>query len=152
MNLAMDWSRQMLAATYVVSAISKLAGSGGRWIWQTPNFALQIRKANDMQYYSTLEASPGHVDWLARLLLDHPWLARFVIGAALPLELFAFLGCFNRRLGAIVGLVLIGFHSTVSELMQLGFALNKYLLFIFFVNLPFWLCSTWKKFRTRFSA
>jgi len=139
MNLSMDWSRQTLAACYVVSAICKVVASGGLWIWKAPLFALQITKANQMQFYSTLEPSPGNMAWLSQLLLDHPALARIIIGSALPLELFAFLMCFNRGVGAIYALLLVIFHSTVSEVMSLGFVFNKFLLLILCVNVPYWL-------------
>ena len=139
MKLAMDWSRQGLAAAYVVSALAKLHHSKGLWIWKTPLLELQVRKTNDMQYYNELSLPPKIMGWLADPLFDHPWLARIVLGAALPLELFAFLLCFNRRMAALFGVALWVFHSTVSELMRLGFALNKQMLVIFCINLPFWI-------------
>jgi hypothetical protein len=145
MNRAMDWSRQMLAACYVVSAVGKLIASRGLWVWETPLIGLQLRKTNEMQYYSTLEPVATEAEWLSRLVLDNPWLTRVVMGAALPLELFAFFACFNRRLGLVVGLLLIAFHSTVSAMMNLGFGFNKNMIFIFYVNAPFWLFWAWRK-------
>ncbi len=139
-----DWTGQMLAAAYVVSAVSKLVASGGLWIWKTPYFAVQIQKANDMEFHNTLVHEPRQMQWLADLLLAHPGWARVFIGIALPLELLAFLACFNRRLALVVGLALIAFHSTVSEVMELGFALNKWALLVFWVNVPFWLALAWK--------
>lgn len=135
---AVDASRQMLAACYAVSGLSKLVASGGLWMWNAPLLALQIEKTRAMNFYNTLEPVPGRSAEVAQLLLDHPWVARVLIGAALPLELLAVLACLNRGLGLVLGLVLILFHSTVSRIMGLDFSLNQYLLLIFFVNVPFW--------------
>ncbi len=139
-QLAVDWARQAVMATYVISALTKLVRSDGRWILDAPLFALQIVKANGMDYYNTLQpAADDGMRWLAQLLLDHPWTARFFIGAGLPLELFAFVACFNRRTGFWIGLMILIFHSTVSVTMQLGFRFNKLLMIAFFINLPFWI-------------
>jgi hypothetical protein len=55
------------------------------------------------------------------------------------LELFFFLALRNRRIAAIYALTMIAFHLSVSELMSLDFRYNVQLLFIYFVNLPFWI-------------
>jgi hypothetical protein len=138
-QLAVDWARQAVMATYVVSALTKLVRSDGRWILDAPYFGLQIVKSNAMDYYNTLQpAADDGMRWLAQLLLDHPWTAWFFIGIALPLELFAFVACFNRRTGFWIGLLILIFHSTVSVTMQLGFRFNKLLMIAFFLNIPFW--------------
>jgi len=139
-QLAVDWARQAVMATYVISALTKLVRSDGRWILDAPYFGLQIVKSNGMDYYNRLQAGADDgMQWLAQILLDHPWSAWFLIGIALPLELFAFAACFNRRTALWFGVLLLAFHSTVSVVMRLGFMYNKLLLLLFFVNLPFWI-------------
>ncbi len=139
-QLAADWSRQAIAATYVVSAIKKLMESHGNWIADTPYFGLQIVKSNNMGFYDALAPrTHGFGASLGQWFIDHPYLATVVFGAALPLELFAFLGLNNRRLALFFGVALVGFHSTVTEVMQLGFLYHKMLLTAVFINPIWWL-------------
>jgi hypothetical protein len=137
-QLAADWARQVFMSTYVVSAISKLIQSHGLWIKDAPYFGLQIVKAMGMAKYG--DYGPGHdVSGLAQFMLDHPWVSKLLIGGALPLELFAFLAVLNRRLALFFGLALYLFHSTVSEVMHLGFVYHKLLLLVLMVNPVWWL-------------
>ncbi len=136
-QLGLDWSRQVIMATYVASAITKCLESEGGWLSDTPYFALQIVKATESAYYNYLVPADNAV-WLAQALIDHPTLAKLLIGAALPLELFAFLGLLNRRSALFFGLALIGFHSSVTEVMNLGFVYHKSLLLGLFVNPVWW--------------
>ena len=138
-QLAADWARQGVAATYVVSAISKLMESKGDWISDTPYFGLQIVKSNQMGFYDWL--TPRTDGWGASMgqwFVDHPWAAVVVFGAALPLEFFVFLGLNNRRIALLFGLALYTFHSTVTEMMQLGFLYHKMMLMALFVNPVWW--------------
>jgi len=143
-QLMADWARQMVAATYVGSALTKLWESGGTWIQDSPYFGLQIVKSTEMGYYNYLQ-KPGNAEWMGQFLVDHPMVAQFAIGAGLPLELFAFLALLNRRIALVYGICLIIFHSTVSEIMHLGFLYNKWLLLILFVNPLWWLAEGVKK-------
>ncbi len=138
-QLEMDWARQGLAASYVVSAITKLVESKGRWFIEARYFPLGLVKNNDMQYYDTLDASARGLDWLPQFLMEHPLMCQFLFGIALPLELFVFLGLRNRGLAAWFGIGLIGFHETVTQLTHLSFIFNKLLLLILFVNPLWWL-------------
>jgi hypothetical protein len=69
---------------------------------------------------------------------QHPNLAGVLFGGGLFLELFAFFGLWNRRLMALFGLSIFTMHMMISDLMNLGFFYNKWALFLFWVNLPFW--------------
>ena len=145
-RLSVNWTRQTIVATYVVSAITKLINSNGTWLWDTPNFALQIVKSNGMNYYNSLEpAARGAMEDFSQILLSHPWLAIPFIGSGLILELFAFIGLLNRRTAFWTGALLILFHSTVSVIMSLDFLFNKYLLAIYLCNIPYWIwrCGGW---------
>ena len=138
-QLAADWSRQGVAATYVVSALSKLIESKGDWISDTPYFGLQIVKSNSMGFYDWLAPrTAGLGAGMGQWFVDHPSLAVLIFGAALPLELFAFLGLHNRRSALLFGVILFVFHSTVTEMMQLGFLYHKLLLLAFFINPAWW--------------
>jgi hypothetical protein len=137
-QLAADWARQVFMSTYVVSALSKLIQSHGLWFQNAPYFGLQMIKAMGMAQYGAY--GPGNnVEGLAQFMLDHPVLAKIFIGAALPLELFAFLAVLNRRTALFFGISLWLFHNTVTEVLHLGFVYHKALLLILMVNPVWWL-------------
>ena len=136
-QLAADWTRQLVAATYVVSAISKLIESKGGWWHEAPYFGLQIAKSTGQAYYEWL-TPPDNAAWLAQFFFDHPIVAQLFIGAGLPLEFFAFLALRNRRIALFYGMALYSFHVGVSEIMHLGFLYHKILLLAFFVNPAWW--------------
>jgi len=139
------YSMHAVAAAYVVSAISKLFKSGGAWASNVPNIALQFEKNRQMAFYNTLEkTADGQVEpgmAMAQWVLQHPTVAGAMFGAGLLVELFAFLALLNRWFALAFGLGLIGLHTMISELMKLGFAFNKQLLAIFFINVPFWIAA-----------
>ncbi len=137
-QLAADWTRQVFMSTYVVSAISKLIQSHGLWFQDAPYFGLQIVKAMGMAKYGAY--GPGHdVEGIAQFMLDHPVVAKILIGGAMPMELFAFLAVLNRRTALFFGLALYAFHNTVTEVLHLGFVYHKALLLILMVNPVWWL-------------
>ena len=138
-QLELDWARQALAATYVVSALTKLFESGGLWFRDSQYFALHLIKNTDMKYYDTLEPGSQQLESLPDLMMQHPLFSQLFFGLALPLELFAFLGCFNRRLALVFGLSLVGFHLCVKQLTLLDFEYNIQLLVILMVNPAWWL-------------
>lgn len=141
-ELEIDWARQALAATYVVSAISKLIISKGLWFIDAKYFALHVLKNNEMQYYNLVDPAARQLHWLPEVMLQHPHWCQFLFGIALPLELLAFIALRNRRAAAIIGLSLIAFHESVTQLTQLSFIFNKFLLLILFVT-PWWWFARW---------
>jgi hypothetical protein len=148
-QLELDWARQALAAGYVVSAITKLIQSGGLWFRDAHYFALHIIKSRDMKYYGTLDESLLKMEWLPDFMMQHPLQSQLFFGLALPLELLAFAGCRNRRLGLLFGLGLIAFHLTVKQLTELNFIHNMQLLMILMVNPLWWVAAVgsalWRK-------
>lgn len=145
-QLAMDWGRQALAATYVVSAVTKLIESKGDWISDTPYFGLQVVKSEGMGFYDHLVPRIAESSaWIGQWMVDHPMITAVILAAALPLELLVFLGLNNRRIALFFGISLYVFHSTVTEVMQLGFLYHKLLLLALFVNPVFWVVAGVKK-------
>jgi len=136
-QLELDWARQALAAGYVVSALTKLVNSSGLWFRDSHYFALHLIKNNDMKFYGTLEASAQQLEWLPQLMMQHPMLSQLFFGIALPLELFAFLGCRNRHMALLFGVGLVAFHYSVKQLTQLDFVLNVHLLIVLMIH-PLW--------------
>lgn len=140
----MDWARQALMSAYVVSAITKLMKSDGGWLATARYFPLHLVKNNDMEFYDTLNPEALRLDWLPQVLMEHPTVCGVFFGLALPLELLAFLGLYNRRVAAVFGIGLIGFHETVTQLTHLSFIFNKLLLLFLFVNPVWWLVKAAK--------
>ncbi len=144
-QLELDWARQGLMAAYVTSAVTKVVNSDGNWLSDARFFPLHMVKNNDMEFYDTLNAAAQKIDWLPQMLMDHPVVCIFFFGLALPLELFAFLGLYNRRIALLFGLGLIGFHESVSLLTNLAFIFNKLLLLFLFVSPQYWLVEGVRK-------
>ena len=131
---------QMMAMAYVVSGVSKVWRSDGAWLAEVRHLPLQFEKNRLNEFHDTLVMPPPTTaDAMASWISHHPNLAGALFGVGLFLELFAFVGLWNRRLMALFGLALISMHVMISELMNLGFYYNKWALFLFWVNVPFWL-------------
>ena len=138
-NRMIFWSQQAIAATYLVSAITKLINSSGMWFVQTPYVAVQIVKTTEQNYYNTLDATSraaglAIADWI----VHHPLLVGMVMTAGFFIELLAPLALLSRRWALSLGLGLVLFHETIDRVMKLHFAYNEYLLWIYLVNVPFW--------------
>ncbi len=143
-QLAADWTRQLMMATYVVSATTKLIQSHGNWLADTPYFGLQIAKSTGQAFYEWL-SPPDNAAWLSQFFIDHPHLAQVMLGVGLPLELFAFLALYNRRSALFFGITLFIFHSTITEVMNLNFFYHKLLLITLLVNPSWWLVMAARK-------
>ena len=140
---------QAIAAAYVISAISKIAGDGN-WLADAVNhFQIQATKNQQMKYYNVLseqtaETGSGLQGVLAGILspllstVEHLLLTS-PIWRALFLELFAFLALVGRKMSLLIGGSLILFHLSVFEIMGLKFRYNIYLLLIFLVGVPYWI-------------
>jgi hypothetical protein len=139
-DLGVFYAGQMIAASYVVSGITKLWKTGGEWLEDSPLIALQVVRTQHCEFYSYLAPAGDLERWFgfADFLVRHDWLTRGMFGAALALELFTFVALFGRIPAALIGLALIGFHLSVLALMNINFYLNVLVLAIFFVNVPYW--------------
>lgn len=139
-RLMIHAARVMIAATYLTTAISKIDRSNGHWLWDTPNLSVQIIKTQSNDYYNTLEyVSPMLLDTLPNAMADYPWLTRIIFSPGLLLELFFFLALLGRGWSLGLGIATIILHQCISMLMSLDFPNHEILLWIFFVNVPYWL-------------
>lgn len=137
-DLMMDWTRQGIVASYVVAGITKLVNSDGEWLNRSVFFVLQVHKAQAEHYYTSgVQANPASMAFLSALS-GWPLLAGWFLTGGLLLELFAFLGAWNRPLGLIVGLGLIGFHVMLGTLMYLPFYESRDFVMLFLVNPAWW--------------
>ena len=143
-----EWSQQAIVATYLVSALTKLIRTSGMWFFQSPLIALQIIKTNDQDRYDHFgaagyENAPAIADWI----VQHPLITGMVLSTGLLLELVAPIALFGRRFALGYGLSLLLFHASVHRVMKLHFLYNEYLIWIYLVNVPFWLAFLWFRLR-----
>ncbi len=126
----------VIAASYVVCGVVKLANSGGLWLHKAPLLAVQLLKTHYNHFYDTLNMPP---EWLSRtteFLLENPNLARVVFGGGLLIELLGFVILISRRWSFAGGLAIIALHLSISRLMNLNFEAHMYAVLIYCVNLP----------------
>lgn len=138
-DLIMDWSRQAIAACYVVAGMSKIINSDGAWISRSKFFVLQVQKVQREVFYTTGELPNQASMMFLSALGQWPLFAAAFLIAGLLLELLAFLGAWNRPLALVFGLLLIGFHILMGTLMYLPFYENRDFLILFFVNPAWWI-------------
>ncbi len=137
-----SWSQQAIAATYLASGLTKLITTSGRWIFQSPLVAIQIIKTNEQDFYDKLSSASSANAWTtAEWMAHHPWIVGALMTAGLLLELAAPVLLLGRRAAAAYGLTLLLFHHTIHRMMKLHFVYNEYLLWIYVINIPFWICA-----------
>ncbi|MFP6873143.1 MAG: hypothetical protein VCA55_06485 [Verrucomicrobiales bacterium] len=150
-RMAVWYTQQMIAAAYIVSAITKWM-TKGNWIADSLYFPLQIVKSQRMDYYNSLQ-QPGQSSgsygiisdtlaplalWLEQTMMTSPGWVPVLLAPGFLLELFAFLLLAGRRIGGAFAVTLIIFHLTIAEMMNLNFAYHIYVLGIFFSGVAFW--------------
>ncbi|MDB4673744.1 hypothetical protein OAF27_02905 [Verrucomicrobiales bacterium] len=140
---------QTVAATYLVTGLTKIIASGGQWVNDSKYFPLQLEKTRMSEYFSTLETASGWqaglTSWVTDLFIASPNICRAVLASGLVLELGAFLALRNRTWAAGYGLLLIVFHLTISGVMQLDFTFNILVIAVLWVNLPHWVGKRFTK-------
>ena len=129
-----------IAGAYVTSAITKLLKSHGTWLWDSPYFAKSVQKVWRQRHYDnpSLDQFNGISPW-ASYLAEHPWTARFLFAPGFLLEMFAFMILWSRAWAAGFGVALVLMHVGIGFIMELYFPEFEMLVFVFCVNLPFWM-------------
>lgn len=146
-------AQQMAAAAYVVAGVTKLLRSGLSWFSDSPNIAIQVLKIGNQHYYGDGDKAPfEHAQNIAAIISAHPHITQIMLGIGLLAEFFAFLALYNRKMGLIIGINLIGMHLIVGYLMQLTFPLNNFILLFYFIPLPFALARCLTLGRTKTEA
>jgi hypothetical protein len=138
-RLLVDWTRQGVVATYLVTGCTKLIVSQGRWAGRGAEFVMQIEKAQTEALHDTGVAVSDLAQRVTGFLAEHPFCASVMLTVALAVELTAPLALLNRRMSGLIGLLLLGFHIANGFLMRLPFLENRWMLMIFFINVPFWM-------------
>lgn len=137
---AIWWSQQTIVAVYLVAGITKLIVTKGLWPIEARWIGVSVAKAAYQSFYDTLNSAQLDQQLaVANFAAAHGWLVAAVAALGLLLELGSPVMLINRALAATVGLALIAFHISLDYTMQLSFIYNQWLLFIFMINLPYWI-------------
>ncbi len=135
----MHAARVMIAAVYLTTAVTKLIRSEGSWLKDTPNLSVQIVKAYANQYYDSLAPMDTfRAETVPNFIAAHPNVSRVFFAPGLLVEFFLFLGLIGRKWSLIIGLAAVGMHQMISLVMALHFPLHEALMWIFYVNVPYW--------------
>lgn len=129
------FSLQAVAATYMLSGISKLMTSGWRWPLDAPHLLLQIQKGAYYRYFDTgnaavLQAKQHYIDFFAA----HPGLLQVLLVLVLLLELTTFMILVNRRIRWIYGIALLIMHAAIYLVMDIIIAPVVYTMLIVLLN------------------
>ena len=136
-DLAVHFSKEILAGTYIVAACTKFLESGGKWIANSPTLAISIVKANEQEYYNFLSDGSREAGLaIAQWILLHPTLAQPVFAVALLLELSCFAALASRRLAFVIGAGLVVMHVCIQQVMSLSFTCHVLLVGVYFLQLP----------------
>jgi hypothetical protein len=134
------WSQQTIVAVYLVAGITKLIATTGLWPFEARWIGVSVAKAAYQSFYDTLNSADlGQQLAVANFAAAHGWLVAAIAAIGLLFELGSPVMLINRACAAIFGLALIGFHISLGYTMELTFLYNQWLLFIFMINLPYWI-------------
>lgn len=143
------YSQYMIIGCYVIAGVIKPINSDGEWFKNSHLIGIQLVKTDRQNYYSDLSPDFGKdpVPYASEMF-EHPNLTRLFMGCGVLLEIFAFLALYNRLTAFVMGLMFILFHYFNEFLMHLYFFNNEKLVWIFLINIPFWiwwLCTIRRK-------
>lgn len=127
----------VLASTYVIAGVTKLRKEGLSWVWDSPQVAVHMARTQEETYHDELNpAAKGELEPYIQRVGQHPQLTRVILGGALMLECFAFLGLAGRRWALVLGIAIEAMHAGIGASMKLYFPLNQWLVLAFWVNAP----------------
>ncbi|MDX2001056.1 MAG: hypothetical protein SFW35_01370 [Chitinophagales bacterium] len=135
----LQFSAQIVAAAYFLSALSKLSTSGFHWPSDGYRMAIQILKSFNYNYFDW-----GNVAYLSRgtsyanFILEHSMLVTISLSLALLLEFMVPIALFNRRVIFFFGLALLIMHIGIQLLMSIMIWPIVLPMILIFIN-PFYL-------------
>ena len=131
-------SMVIVTGAYFVSVIAKMDNSGGMWLWNSNNIALDMVKTQRQSYNNKLEEKYAGTPPEAKWMLDNPWTARAVFSSGVILETICIIGIGHRTLAFLIGISLIAMHRSIDRLMGgVAFPYNEFMDFTFLMGAPF---------------
>ncbi len=130
-----QFSVQVIAVGYTLSAISKLNTSGINWVIDGRKMPLQIMKSffysyvNDGNYYYIQKGNE-----MIKTFNNNLYLIYFLLGISLLLELFALVSIFNKKNALIYGLLLMLMHVGIYIVLDIAIKGIYIPMLIFMIN------------------
>jgi hypothetical protein len=130
-----QFSIQIVAAGYFLSAISKLTQTGLGWINEAPFASIQMVKNYSYSYFDSGDPSQLNVGLKqAEFALKHTNVLKLLFAFSLLFEFFAWLALRSKRSAIIMGVLLTGMHIGIMYFMNILIAAIFYPMIIFFLN------------------
>lgn len=130
-----QFSVQVIAAGYTLSALSKLFHSGIFWIHDGKRITLQILKS-----FYTMYVTDGDTKWVIKgenmvtFIENHPLIVSFLLSTSLFLELFALFSIKSKKHALIYGLLLTFMHLGIYIVMDIAIVSILVPMLLFMVN------------------
>jgi hypothetical protein len=130
-----QFSVQVIAVGYTLSAISKLNASGLNWVFDGRKMPLQIMKSFFYSYVNdgnNFFIQKGNE--MIKTFNNNLYLVYFLLGFSLFLEFFAVVSIFNKKISFIYGLLLLVMHIGIFWVLDVAIKGIYIPMLIFMVN------------------
>ena len=128
-----QFSVQVIAVGYTLSAISKLNASGLNWIFDGRKMPLQIMKSFFYSY-----VNDGNIFFIQKgndmIFNSNLYLVYFFLGFSFFLEFFAVISIFNKKISFIYGLLLLVMHIGIYWVLDIAIKGIYIPMLIFMIN------------------
>lgn len=146
-----QFSVQIIAISYTLSAIAKLRTSGLNWVTDGLLMPLQIMKTNYFGYVN--DANIEHIinaHHVIELLSKYSVGVMFVLAFTLIIEFFAFISIFNKKYSFIYGILLLIMHIGIYLVLDVAIKGTYIPMLIFMINPLFLIWIIIKTFKIKF--
>lgn len=130
-----QFSIQIIAISYTLSAIAKLKASGLNWVTDGLLMPLQIMKTNYFGYVN--DANIEHIinaHQVIELLSKYSVGVMLVLAFTLIIEFFAFVSIFNKKYSFIYGILLMFMHIGIYLVLDVAIKGTYIPMLIFMIN------------------
>jgi hypothetical protein len=135
-----QFSVQVIAVGYTLSAFSKLNVSGLNWVLDSRKMPLQIMKSFSNSYVD--ECNFYYIQKAHEVINNfnnNIYIIYFLLGFSLALEFFALISILSKKHAYVFGLLLLLMHIGIFIYMNITIVGIIYPMLIFMIN-PFYLC------------
>lgn len=140
-----QFSIQIIAVAYTLSAISKLSTSGIKWVSDGMLMPLQILKTNYFVFVN--DGNIKHISDaldMVGLINKYSHAVLFVLACSLAIELFALVSVFNKKCAFFYGILLLFMHIGIYIVLDIAI-LGAYVPMLVFMVNPVFLLYTFLK-------
>lgn len=146
-----QFSVQIIAISYTLSAIAKLKASGLNWVTDGLLMPLQIMKTNYFGYVNDANIEHIHnANKMIELLSKYSDWVMIVLAFTLIIEFFAFVSIFNKKYSFICGTLLLIMHIGIYLVLDVAIKGTYIPMLIFMINPLFLISILIKKLKSKF--